>query len=49
VTCTRKEDGARIVKNHHTPTIKNIPDKLWDEIRIFSPTNGFPTTENNII
>jgi len=33
VTYIQKEDEARIVKNSHLPTIKRIPDKLWDEIR----------------
>jgi transposase len=37
VTCTQKEDKARIVKNHHLPTIKNIPDELWDEIKKVLP------------
>jgi len=37
VTCTQKEDGAKIVKNHHLPTIKNIPDELWDEIKKVLP------------
>ncbi|MDN5847917.1 MAG: transposase [Candidatus Nitrosocosmicus sp.] len=32
MTCTRKKDKARIVKNHH-PTIKRIPDELWNEIK----------------
>jgi transposase len=33
VTCTQKEDGAKIVKNHHLPTFKRIQDELWDEIK----------------
>ncbi len=37
MTCTHKEDKAKIVKNHHLPTIKRIPDELWDEIKKVLP------------
>ena len=37
MTYIQKEDEARIVKNSHLPTIKRIPDKLWDEIRKVLP------------
>ncbi|CAN5876163.1 hypothetical protein BH23THE1_BH23THE1_30210 [soil metagenome] len=37
MTCTWKEDRAKIVKNHHLPTIKRIPDELWDEIKKILP------------
>jgi hypothetical protein len=43
VTCTQKEDKARIVKNHHLPTIKRIPDKLWDEIKKILPKEKPPS------
>ena len=37
MTYIQKEDEARIVKNSHLPTIKRIPDKLWDEIKKVLP------------
>jgi transposase len=37
VTCTQKEDRVKIVKNHHLPTIKRIPDKLWNEFKKILP------------
>ena len=37
MTYIQKEDEARIVKNSNLPTIKRIPDKLWDEIRKVLP------------
>jgi hypothetical protein len=42
VTCTQKEDKARIVKNHHLLTIKNIPGELWDEIKKVLPKKNHP-------
>lgn len=37
MTCIQKEDKARYDKNHHLPTIKRIPDELWDEIKKVLP------------
>ena len=37
MTCNQKEDRAKIVYNHNLPTIKRIPDKLWDEIKNILP------------
>jgi transposase len=37
VTSIQKEEKARIVNNHNLPTIKRIPDKLWDEIKNILP------------
>ena len=37
MTCIRKEVKARIVYNHNLPTIKRIPDKLWDEFKKVLP------------
>ena len=33
MTCIQKEVKAKIVYNHNLPTIKRIPDKLWDEFK----------------
>ena len=32
-----KEEKAKIVHNNNLPTIKRIPDKLWDEIKKVLP------------
>jgi transposase len=37
VTCIQKEVKAKIVYNHNLPTIKRIPDKLWDEFKKVLP------------
>ena len=38
MTCIQtKEVKAKIVHNHNLPTIKRIPDKLWDEIKKVLP------------
>ena len=52
MTCIQtKEVKAKIVNNHNLPTIKRIPDELWDEIKNILPkeksskTVGRPTVE----
>ena len=38
MTCIQtKEVKAKIVHNHNLPTIKRIPDKLWDEFKKVLP------------
>jgi len=37
VTSIQKEEKASIVNNHNLPTIKRIPDELWDEIKNILP------------
>jgi transposase len=37
VTSIQKEEKARIVNIHNLPTIKRIPDELWDEIKNILP------------
>jgi len=37
VTSVPKEEKARIVNKHNLPTIKRIPDKLWDEVKNILP------------
>ena len=37
MTCNQKEDRAKIVYNHNLPTIKRIPDKLWNDIKNILP------------
>jgi hypothetical protein len=41
VTCTQKEDAAKIVKNHN-PTITTIPDELWNEFNKILPKKSHP-------
>jgi transposase len=51
VTYIQKEEKAKFVNNHNLPTIKRIPDELWDEIKNILPkekpskTVGRPTVE----
>ena len=33
MTCIQKEHRAKIVHNNNLPTVKMIPDKLWDEFK----------------
>jgi hypothetical protein len=44
VTCIQKEEKVRIVHNHNLPTIKKIPDKLWDEFKKILPREKPPKT-----
>ena len=45
MTCIQtKEVKARIVYNHNLPTIKRIPDKLWDELKKVLPKEKPPKT-----
>lgn len=37
MTSIQKEEKARIVNNHNFPTIKRIPDELWEEIKNILP------------
>lgn len=37
MTSIQKEEKARIVNNHNLPTIKRIPDELWEEIKNILP------------
>ncbi|CAN5758631.1 hypothetical protein BH23THE1_BH23THE1_21770 [soil metagenome] len=37
MTCIQKEVEAKIVKNHHLPAIKRIPDELRDKIKKVLP------------
>ena len=33
MTCIQKEHRTKIVHNNNLPTVKMIPDKLWDEFK----------------
>jgi hypothetical protein len=35
---------ARIVNNHNLPTIRRIPDKLWNELKKILPREKPPKT-----
>ena len=37
MTCIQKEDKVRIAKDNHLPTIRRIPDELWDEVKNILP------------
>jgi transposase len=37
VTCIQKEDKVRIAKDIHLPTIRRIPNELWDRIKNILP------------
>jgi transposase len=37
VTYIQKEEKAKFVNNHNLPTIRRIPDELWDEIKNILP------------
>ena len=51
MTYIQKEEKAKFVNNHNLPTIKRIPDELWDEIKNILPkekpqkTVGRPTVK----
>ena len=44
MTCIQEEERAKIVRNHNLPTIKRIPDKLWDEFKKILPREKPPKT-----
>jgi transposase len=45
VICVQtKEVKAKIVNNKYLPTIKRIPDKLWDELKKILPREKPPKT-----
>ena len=35
--CIQKEEKVRIVNNKYLPTIRRIPDKLWNEFKKILP------------
>ena len=37
MTCIQREDKVRIAKNNNLPTIRRIPDELWDEVENILP------------
>ena len=44
MTCIQEEERAKIVRNHNLPTIKRIPDELWDEFKKILPREKPPKT-----
>jgi len=45
VICVQtKEEKAKFVNNHNLPTIRRIPDELWDEFKKILPREKPPKT-----
>ena len=44
MTCIQKEEKVRIVNNKYLPTIRRIPDKLWNEFKKILPKEKPPKT-----
>ena len=42
--CIQKEEKVRIVNNKYLPTIRRIPDKLWNEFKKILPKEKPPKT-----
>jgi len=40
----KKEEKAKIVDNNYLPTIRRIPDELWDEFKKILPREKPPKT-----